>query len=677
MDFGIWILLLEQSVRITPIAITGTAEPKDNAYSKTFLYRPPDKDLRAHRGEVYACLSLASPDPSLDQESLANQTLTCFSDSYFGQKQGSVLDALSKATNQAQARALELTHREGGQIPLDFSLVAVVVWGKAAFVNTTGGGFAALFRGGELLPETANRLFSEELKDKDVIVLATPLFATRIGQEKIAESLCKIPFEELSLNLKEIVSQKEEQSRLAAIFLKAEIEEVPGEEEVIEILEVPKQEPMYTPLLRAFQNVLLKFQFPSTKFQISTNFQIQNKLKTIWSFFHRKREPEVYLKEQKPGGRGKKFALVSTLVVLLVISILTTRWWNRRNERNKEVRNLLIQAKEKIAQGEQAISVNKERAKKLLDEAQDSLGQVAGMQVSQKEIEGLQTKMGEILQQAYNTEKLEPQLIADLGLKIDNGEFKELIKLGGKLYSLDAKSGKFVEVDLENESKLEILRPSTTLSSSPSAEGSSLGVEDGASSKLLAGYLDSLYTFDPEQGIVEINRCIGSAEVAIPIDLNWKEISGLKTFLGNLYLLDPPNNRIFKYIAIETGFSKFINYFSQNVNLSNATGFTIDGAIYLLFGDGRVEKYLGGAREEFALSGLYPPFNDASCIYTNSDAEKLYIVSGNFILIFGKNGVYEKRLQIAGVSQVVDLVVEENEQKGWVLAGGKIYEIGL
>ncbi|MBM4402150.1 MAG: hypothetical protein FJ044_02800 [Candidatus Cloacimonetes bacterium] len=682
---------MEQSVNLTPIAITGSSTPKDNAFSKTFLYRPADKNLHACRGELYACLSLASPDPSLDLENLSNQILTSLTDSYFGQRKGSCLNALSLAADQARKRALELTQREGGQIPLDFSFAAAAVWGKAAFVSIFGGGYTALFRGNELIPEGSNRLFSEELKDSDVLILATPLFATRIGEEKIAEILRNSPQEELNQNLKEIITQKEEQSRLAAVFLQVEIEEVPGEEEVIEILDVPKQEPIYTSILRKFRNLTSQFQISyftdnrvNFKFQTGKVFGfLRNFSFFIFHLLFRRgeAEPTVYLKEQKSTERSKKIAIVGILIILLIVSVLGTRRWNKRTEKNRQAQNLLAQAEEKISQSEKAITVNPERAKKLLDEARDSLGEVAGMQVSQKEIEDLQAKMGEILGQAYSTEKLESLLVADLALKVGDGNFRELVKLGEKLYSLDTNSGKITGVDLENENKVETLP--TTYYLPPTTN------------QFLAGYLDSLYIYDPKQGVVEINppdRRVngrtGSSKVVIPTDANWQEITGLETYFGNLYLLDPPGNRIFKYLAIEAGFSKFFDYFSQNVNLSNVKSFAIDGAVYLLFDDsvrdstsngagGRVEKYLGGARQEFGLSGLYPPMTDASCIYTNPDAEKLYISLENFILVFNKKGAYEKRLQIEGLSQINDLIVDEKGGKAWFLGQGRIYETNL
>lgn len=694
------VILMEQSVHLTPITIIGTLQPKDNSFSKTFLYRPPDATLHACRGELYACLSLASPDPSLDLENLSNQILTCLSDNYFSKKEGSPLEALSQAASSAQERALELTRREGGQIPLDFSFVCTAVWGKAAFVSLGGGGYVGVFRGSELIPETENRLFSEELKDKDILLLATPLFVARIGEERIAEILRDSLKEEWTEKFKEIVSQKEEQSRLAAILLKVEIEKVPGEEETVEILEVPKQEQIYTPLLHTLQNILAKLQIHKlgnvilnvVKNPVETTKSIGlparfaksgrageagilprfarwgDKLRKalfgvtkILPFPHLKREPEVYLKEQKPSNRGKKVALVGALIVFLIVSVLGTQWWNKRTERKKEINSLLSKAEEKISESQKAITTSPERAKKLLAEASDSLGKVKGMQTSQKDIEVLETKMGEILEKAYNTEKVETTLIADLGLKIEGASFKELVKLGEKLYSLDVVGGKFAEVDLENENEIEVLSTSNQPTSQPA-------------NQFLAGYLDFLYIFDPKRGIIEINRRTSGAEVVIPTDFNWKAVSGLETYMGNLYLLDPPGNQILKYIAVDTGFSKMFTYFTQNVNLSQVKSFTIDGAIFLLYSDGRLEKYLGGAREDFALSGLYPPLSDVSQIYTNPDSEKLYLVSGNSFLIFNKNGTYEKRLQLEGVGQIEDLVVAENEGKIWVLAADKVYQ---
>ena len=587
----------------------------------------------------------------MDLEDLANQVLTCLSDTYFEQRQGSVLDALSNAFSKVQSRALELTRREGGQIPLDFSFAAAVIWGKAVFASIFGGGYFGLFRGGELIPETANRLFTEELKNDDILLLATPLFVTRIGKEIIVQILHDSPKQEWIEKFKETISAKEEQSRFAAIFLGIEIEEVPGEEEVIEILDVPRQQSIASKLKERTQGLVKNFQFPITSLTKTWN--------RVWSFFHRKGEPEVYLKEQKLDNRGKKFAAVGILIILLVLSIFGTRWQNKRTKRKKEISQLLSQTEEKISQGEKAISANPERAKKLFDEAQDSLGKVAGMQVAKKDIENLEIKLEEVLEQTYNTKNFTPELTIDL-----EGDIKGLIKLGEKLFSLDIEIGKIIEVDLKNNSKAETL-----------LGRKSQGVGEG---DFLAGYLDFLYIFNPEQGIIEANRNTALSEVAIPVDISWNKPVQIETYMGNLYLLDPPSNQIFKYIVIDTGFSKLFNYFTQNVDLTGVKSLAIDGAVYLLYSsDGRVEKYLGGERQEFTLSGFYPQMHQASQIYAAADTEKLYVVLENFILIFNKNGVYEKRLQVEGVSQIEDLVVDETEGKIWILTQGKIYELKL
>lgn len=180
---------------------------------------------------------------------------------------------------------------------------------------------------------------------------------------------------------------------------------------------------------------------------------------------------------------------------------------------------------------------------------------------------------------------------------------------------------------------------------------------------------ESCFSFNIEKGVIN-----GLGEQVMEPEANWKKIVAVDSYFGNLYLLDTETSQIYKYIAIEGGFSKSFNYFTQPVDLTGAIDLAIDGLIYLLFPDGRIEKYLGGKKEEFKLAGFYPSLENAEQIFTYPEAENLYVLKGGCFSVFKNSGEYQRRLCFEGVEKIDQFVVQEEEGKIWLRSEGEEYQ---
>lgn len=172
------------------------------------------------------------------------------------------------------------------------------------------------------------------------------------------------------------------------------------------------------------------------------------------------------------------------------------------------------------------------------------------------------------------------------------------------------------------------------------------------------------YQFDTQKGIVDSKE-----QVLLEKSSDWQKVVAIKEYFGNLYLLDVGANQIHKYIGLPQGFSKRFDYFKATVDLSGALDFAIDANIYILFAGGRVQKYLGGERVEFVLSGFYPPLENLSGIFTSQDNNSLYLFSDNQILIFDKEGGHQKTFEFnlpETNSIITNIFVNEFEKTIWL-----------
>lgn len=85
---------------------------------------------------------------------------------------------------------------------------------------------------------------------------------------------------------------------------------------------------------------------------------------------------------------------------------------------------------------------------------------------------------------------------------------------------------------------------------------------------------------------------------------DWRRPVAIARWGNNLYVLDAGANQIWRYQPVDRYYSEAPSeYFTdERPDLSSAVDFAIDeqGAIYILFSDGQINKYVGGEKEKFA-----------------------------------------------------------------------------
>ncbi|MCL5019821.1 MAG: hypothetical protein M1426_05085 [Patescibacteria group bacterium] len=186
--------------------------------------------------------------------------------------------------------------------------------------------------------------------------------------------------------------------------------------------------------------------------------------------------------------------------------------------------------------------------------------------------------------------------------------------------------------------------------------------------------------FADSSGISSQAKSGGNAKVIIkPGDLP-KNIGGLGVYYGNVYVLDKDGKQINKFVQTSSGFGQ-ANYFASETSpdLSNATSIAIDGSIWILFKDGRIEKFTKGKADTFSITGLDKGFSSPSRIYTTVDFDNVYILDqGNSrIVVLDKTGNYKAQYQADILKNASDFEVLEKDKKVYVLSSGKVYQIDL
>lgn len=113
----------------------------------------------------------------------------------------------------------------------------------------------------------------------------------------------------------------------------------------------------------------------------------------------------------------------------------------------------------------------------------------------------------------------------------------------------------------------------------------------------------------------------------------WARVNLASSYVGNLYLIDPPRNQILKYVAAGDGlWTSAVTYFAPgvNVDMAGVVDLAIDGDVWVLRGDGAIWRFSSGRLTNFTLRDPGTPLAKPTAIFTSQALATLYVAdAGN------------------------------------------------
>jgi hypothetical protein len=367
--------------------------------------------------------------------------------------------------------------------------------------------------------------------------------------------------------------------------------------------------------------------------------------------------------------------LLSTSLVLIILfagSVMLLSQKKTHEINLTRYSEILFEANQKEDQAEAAMIYQDEaKARKMLQESQELLGQITGSDYLQEEVKELEEKIQEQLKKLdHLVEISEPKIVYDFRNIKPEIETKGLFNLNNILFSYDSANNQIYKYDATENVGLAV-----------EADSNGLGrLQKGTAltDNRLAFYTDA-------SGIAVFNSDrdeLKKVDTALAQKISLKNLKDISSYGTNIYFLDAGNNQIWKHSPILSGFSKAKSWIKPNEesDFSNAVSLAIDGAIYILKQDGTVLKYLSGyKKDEFALSELTQSIGQPTKIYTLPGYANLYILEpkNKRILIFDKQGKIITQYFSEKFNDLKDLVVLEKEKKIYLLNGTEIVEIEM
>jgi len=378
-------------------------------------------------------------------------------------------------------------------------------------------------------------------------------------------------------------------------------------------------------------------------------------------------------------------ALAIPIIAAIVVGIL----FIQSKQRAQKFEGLLLQSQEKTALVQSAPAVSEKQA--LLAEALTLLNEAEKVKAGDPRATQLAAQIQATLDQVEGTVRIDAPIILYQAVPTEAAQFKRLVIAGADVYLLDSANHRVIRKALDDsgirlqpdQSSPVILERGRDVGGYPVGTLVDLAWAAAAGNRLSSGLL----ALTGYRRLLDYNSRRGLTLLTVDGADRWGEPAALAAYSGNLYVVDSGANQIRRYAATANGYeSPAEDWFSlsQSRDLRGAVDVGIDGAIYVLYGTGRLDKFMRGDKQAFPPEGLAQPLQQTVALYTDVDdeAKHVYVADpgAQRIVQFAKDGKFVRQFRFRQgdfLSRVADLRVDEANARLYFVAGDALYVCAL
>lgn len=385
------------------------------------------------------------------------------------------------------------------------------------------------------------------------------------------------------------------------------------------------------------------------------------------------------------GGRTiNRLWLVPLVLIPAVALVVIGASWRQAQVLSQQVASLVKQAEESaVVAGSSADPAVKRSA---LAQALDLLSQALALRQTDPKASSAQAQVLSSLDQLDGVVRLEARALRTYA-DVPDVLASRLVMDGQYVYVLDATNCRIFRHVLNGADQ--VLQPDAssplllvrgqTVGSTVVGELVDIWWADAQGVRISSG----LIAVSRDRVLVEIDRRWGATPIRVKGAEQWLDPRRFRGYMGNMYILDRGANQIWKYVPSADGYNNPPQpYFpsAQPRDTTLATDMAIDGSIYVLSSDGRVEKFTTGAKQPFEVKGLLDPLRSPTVIFAAPDPEAkwVYIAEpvASRIVVLAKTGEFVRQFKLSSgnlFGQVLDLYVDESGRRLFFVAGNGLY----
>ena len=610
--------------------LTGT--PGAAGWAQVHDFEPEEFEKKSLRGHLFAVIATSRVEEGVETVTAGRELLSRLHEEYFGDLSAKPFNALKNAVEKV---TLEFKQSWG-----DVEIVASSIVNGIVYSVAGGGGRVLICREGAigtiLASEKESVIASSGFpKAGDTVLMATKLFFENISQGVIKAALTSKDSINAVETFAPVVRANPGLGCLGVIVIKFK-EDAP------------------------FQSAEYSTEAPAINQIENTKNKIVSILK---SFLKKIPQKTVYVKSaliDEASSQSKKvtFSVAIILILILIVSVGFGVRQKKLNDVKGQYLGLLTAAQGEVDQAISLASVNPDSSRQLFVDSEQKLNQILALNVKDPKVNDLANKINTSRAAVLGEYLSSPDLFLDLTLLSSGFTGDTVSTTGGSIYILDKSGNKIVSVAMDTKKSKVVAGPSLIN-----------GAQD------LASYQDRAFVLMAD-GIYEV----GTDKTKI-IDKTWSGEALIKSFAGNLYVLDKSGNAIYRYAGTGNAFGTQQNWLAAGprADFSDAIQWVIDGSVYVRFPDSKIAKFSQGSSQSFVIKGATPEIGKIDSIYADADNTDIYLLdrAGKRVVVTDKKGKYVAQYISNQIAGATDLVVSEANKKIIFLTGDKLFSIDI
>lgn len=660
--------------------------------------QPSFAALRPRKGILHILVEVAGP-PRRDE--VSRELIKIIKDEYF-RVPGGITNGLREAIRAANGFLYQRNRELGEGMPYVAGISCAVLSDDHLYLGQGGPAFACVVRPGEMrafphLPWAVAEVSEEErlplsplgveerlaevglyhhrLEAGDVAVLCSPTLPERVGQEEFREALPPRAKEALA-NLVELV----EGGDFSAIVIEVSEETARAPEEAARAPEV------VAGMAEAWKGFFSRLKESALLGELGERLRGSlSALPRVLGILTRRMLPEEYAREPraKPSvrrARGERltrkqrrnlFIILGLLLVVGIAGFLGVNRWRAREAQEALFQDTLTQAEERLAQA--LATTDPSAAREFLAAAQGLLEEAREMKPHHPDIEGLETRVSEGLDELDQVTRL--ALRQPLEFPEARSEPLRVVAQDNDLYILDGGVDRLYRYRWSEAARTLQTPPEGAILIDSKERGELLDIvwlEPGGGRErgtLLILKSDGLLEYDPLRGL---------SPLSVVEAASWQEPRRAGGFEGNFYLLDAGAKRILKYLPTGRDYNSAPLHYIVEAEFESAVDMAIDGDIYVLLAEGVIMKFTAGERQPFVVEGLEEGFSNPQAIFTNPAIDHIYVVERGRIVELSKEGRFVRELRPSreeeeAFQELSAVFVDEGKGRLFILSGKRLY----
>ncbi|EKE12634.1 MAG: hypothetical protein ACD_13C00149G0016 [uncultured bacterium] len=619
-------------LRITSAKVT--ASPGASGWVQVHAFSPAKSEEAKSKGQLFVVVASKNGKEGIEAISFEREIVSRFREGYYSSPQEKTFDILDGVTRKVVS--------EFGSEGSEIEIVCLAYTDGVVYTSAYGGGRVLINREGALasILESGQDVVTASgfPKAEDVIVLGTKAFFEKVSTSDLKERLVERNPETAVESLAPLVYGGNEIGTAGAIIMKFEAD--------IDFRPIIKPEPVQKPVVKS---------------EIRPSISIGKFLGDLTKKLPRR---NIYIKpgmQDEAISQNRKLTL-SVGVILLVILTISIGFGIRQkrvNDQKKEYQGILAQATSEVDKAISLASSDPEASRQLFLDSEQKLAQIQGLKVRDEKIDELQKKIEDSRAAVLGEYTVEPALFLDLGLLSSGFTGDTVSSSGGNIYILDKAGARVVSITTSTK-KSEVVSGPTVIENPQD----------------LASYEDRVFVLLSD-GIYSLDK--GKTKV---VEKTWSGDAFIYSFAGNLYIMDKSGGAIYRYSGLSANtFGTQQSWLSSSTkaDFTNALGWGMNGAVYVLYPNSRILKYSLGSPQSFSVSGVSPEIGNVDALNADPDNQYVYLLdrAGKRVVVVDKNGKYKAQYIHERISEAVKIVVSEEDSKIILLTGEKLLSIDL